>query len=45
MGKKFDTVQLALRLAKEVVEDIPAPGLKSALGLASALAEMYDVRL
>ncbi|KAJ7230192.1 hypothetical protein GGX14DRAFT_384152 [Mycena pura] len=42
MGKKFDTVQLGLRLAKEVAEDIPAPGLKSALGLASALAEMYD---
>ncbi|KAJ7194318.1 hypothetical protein GGX14DRAFT_210528 [Mycena pura] len=42
MGKKFDTVQLGLRLAKEVAEDIPAPGLKSALGLASALAGMYD---
>ncbi|KAJ7199815.1 hypothetical protein GGX14DRAFT_401105 [Mycena pura] len=42
MGKKFDTVQLGLRLAKAVAEDIPAPGLKSALGLASALAEMYD---
>ncbi|KAJ7220610.1 hypothetical protein GGX14DRAFT_540744, partial [Mycena pura] len=40
--KKLHKVQTGLRLAKEVAEDIPAPGLKSALGLASALAEMYD---